>query len=69
MNFSGIHCHIGTNIRDLSRFEAMSQNIAKLAETILVKYNQTLDWIDFGGGLAGISPRLDDTQIEPYSPF
>ncbi|AXA34612.1 rhizoferrin biosystnesis N-citrylornithine decarboxylase FslC [Francisella adeliensis] len=69
LNFSGIHCHIGTNIRDLSRFEAMSQNIAKLAETILVKYNQTLDWIDFGGGLAGISPRLDDTQIEPYHPF
>ena len=69
LNFSGIHCHIGTNIRDLTRFEAMSKNIAKLAETILVRYNQALDWIDFGGGLAGISPKLDDVQMKPYSPF
>lgn len=69
LKFSGIHCHIGTNIRDLSRFESMSKNIAKLAEAIFTKYDQILDWIDLGGGLAGISPKLDDTQIEPYSPF
>lgn len=69
LKFCGIHCHIGTNIRDLSRFESMSQNIAKLVEAILTKYDQTLDWIDFGGGLAGISPKLDDPKIEPYSPF
>ncbi|MFT4693991.1 MAG: diaminopimelate decarboxylase [Francisella sp.] len=69
LKLCGIHCHIGTNIRDLSRFESMSQNIAKLAEAILIKYDQTLDWIDFGGGLAGISPKLDDPQTKPYFPF
>ncbi|AIT09514.1 diaminopimelate decarboxylase [Candidatus Francisella endociliophora] len=69
LKLSGIHCHIGTNIRDLSRFNAMSTNIAKLAEAILIKYGQTLDWIDLGGGLAGTSPKLDDNKSAPYSPY
>ncbi|AEE27055.1 rhizoferrin biosystnesis N-citrylornithine decarboxylase FslC [Francisella hispaniensis] len=69
IQLAGLHCHIGTNIRDISRFAAMAKNIAGLAERILTKYKLTLDWIDLGGGLAGISPTLKDKQLHPYRPF
>ncbi|ACD30190.1 rhizoferrin biosystnesis N-citrylornithine decarboxylase FslC [Francisella tularensis] len=69
IQLAGLHCHIGTNIRDISRFTAMAKNIAELAETILTKYKLTLEWIDLGGGLAGISPTLSDKRLQPYNPF
>ncbi|MDE4942690.1 diaminopimelate decarboxylase, partial [Francisella tularensis subsp. holarctica] len=63
IQLAGLHCHIGTNIRDISRLTAMAKNIAELAETILTKYKLTREWIDLGGGLAGISPTLSDKRL------
>ena len=68
LRFAGIHCHIGTNIRALSRFRRMSRNIAALAELVYQRYGRYLDWIDVGGGLAGVSPRWEEDRILPYPP-
>ncbi|MDE4988404.1 diaminopimelate decarboxylase, partial [Francisella tularensis subsp. holarctica] len=54
---------------DISRFTAMAKNIAELAETILTQYKLTIEWIDLGGGLAGISPTLRDKRLQTYNPF
>lgn len=31
IQLAGLHCHIGTDIRDISRFAAITKNIARLA--------------------------------------
>lgn len=64
----GLHSHIGTNIRDLSRFEDLGDTLAKFVELLIQKYSIKLKWIDFGGGLAGKNPRWEEDVEEHNLP-
>ena len=44
----------------------MAERLAKLSEDMLRHHQVKLKWIDVGGGLAGISPRIDEQQIVPH---
>lgn len=66
VSLGGIHTHIGTNIRDLEQFSRMSASLANLAEKLLQQHDIELKWLDLGGGLAGISPRIDELQHYPH---
>ncbi|PHS70306.1 MAG: diaminopimelate decarboxylase [Methylophaga sp.] len=67
VTLKGLHSHIGTNIRDLTRFHHLANSLAE-ARILAREYNNDeLDWIDVGGGLAGISPRWEDPQHDPYA--
>lgn len=66
LNLAGLHAHIGTNIRDLAQFAALGRNLAAFATELLLQFNLQLEWLDVGGGLAGISPRIDEQQIGPH---
>ena len=57
---SGLHAQLGTNIRDLSHFHRLGQLLADFAIHLKSEYGKELDWIDVGGGLAGVSPRMED---------
>ena len=66
LNLVGLHAHIGTNIRDIGQFALLAKRLATLSEDMLRYHQVTLKWIDVGGGLAGISPRIDEQQIVPH---
>jgi diaminopimelate decarboxylase len=52
----GLHAHVGTNLRDVGRFERLGAQLADLARAL----GRPLRWIDAGGGLAGANPRWDE---------
>jgi diaminopimelate decarboxylase len=60
LSLSGVHAHIGTNIRDISQYELLATQLSEFAWRLNSNHAITLDWIDVGGGLAGISPRRDE---------
>lgn len=62
---SGLHAQTGTNIRDLVRFHRVGQCLADFAIELKLAYGIELDWIDVGGGLAGISPVVGDPCVGP----
>ncbi len=57
----GIHCHIGSQILELSPFEEAFYKISKLCEELL-NLGIELKYIDLGGGL-GIKYRPEDKEI------
>ena len=63
LKLGGLHAHIGTNIRDLELFAILGKNMAQLALELKNKYDINLDWIDFGGGVAGINPTKIENKI------
>lgn len=63
----GLHAHIGTNIRDLTKFENFATVYAEFAEVVRNQFGVCMDWIDVGGGLAGISPRVEEEKSQPHS--
>lgn len=67
LHLAGVHCHLGTNIRELERFRQMGTRLADVVVQLRDKLAVELQWIDIGGGLAGISPRWDEDRIDPYS--
>jgi len=66
---AGIHCHLGTNIRDLSRFAGLAQALGIAMEQVASVTDTSLQWLDVGGGLGGISPRWDEEGRTPFSPM
>lgn len=58
----GIHVHIGTAIRDVKTFyQAADQLQNALKEW---PFEWAIQWLDLGGGLAGISPKWEQAEIE-----
>jgi diaminopimelate decarboxylase len=66
LQFAGIHTHIGTNIRDIQIFSQLSQRLNQFTLELKQHLNIELQWIDVGGGLAGISPRIDEHRLLPH---
>lgn len=66
LSLAGLHIQIGTNIRDLAQFEAASDCLRQFADELYDCYGIELQWIDLGGGLAGISPSIDETAVEVH---
>ena len=66
LELAGLHSHIGTNVRDLNKFRQFATAYAEFAEAVRDRYGVELVWIDVGGGLAGIAPRVDEALLEPH---
>lgn len=66
LKLAGLHTHIGTNIRELHHFSQLGQYLNEFATALKKKFHIELDWIDVGGGLAGISPYIKENRIEPH---
>lgn len=66
LKLTGLHTHIGTNIRDLTHFTKLAQYLNHFAFHLRNHFQIELDWIDVGGGLAGISPYLKENRTEPH---
>ncbi|MGZ4930766.1 MAG: diaminopimelate decarboxylase [Halobacteriota archaeon] len=60
----GIHCHIGSQILELSPFAEMTTKMMELVATLKTKLNLELDFIDVGSGLGipytGSAPTPND---------
>jgi len=54
LELGGLQSHLGTNVRDLTRFRRQSEELATLANEIRARWSTELQWINVGGGLAGI---------------
>ena len=65
LKLNGIHAQIGTDIRDLSLFQRLSENLNAFAIYLKQTYALELLWIDVGGGLAGINPRSEEQRMTP----
>lgn len=52
LRLSGIHCHLGSQIRDLSAYAQAIDALLLFAESVLRETGVTLDIVDVGGGLA-----------------
>lgn len=66
LRLGGIHAHIGTNIRDMTRFSELGNDLGQFAACLHNATGQWLDWIDVGGGLAGISPTNDEVEVAAW---
>jgi len=62
LTFGGIHAHIGTNVRQLQRFEQLGKDLCKFATLMRGHFGFDLSWINVGGGLPGISPTNDEAE-------
>ncbi len=63
LRLAGVHAHIGTNVRNLRRFTRLGQVLNEFARTVYQRFGIVMDWINVGGGLAGISPCWSETDI------
>ncbi|MCS7301425.1 MAG: diaminopimelate decarboxylase [Fimbriimonadales bacterium] len=52
LQLQGFHCHIGSQITDLSAFEAAAQAMVQFAATVRQRYGYTAATLNLGGGLA-----------------
>ncbi len=66
LKLGGLHAHIGTNIRRIERFRRFANTYCQFVEDVSAEYGIELEWIDAGGGLAGIAPLVSETQDEPF---
>lgn len=66
IKLTGLHSHIGTNIRDLNQFKQFSTYLCKIAFFLKNHFNLELAWLDVGGGLSSISPYRHETEIEVH---
>lgn len=67
LNLAGIQIQTGTNIRDMAHFQKASTSIARFVESVRDGYGIELKYLDLGGGLAGISPTIEETDIEVHN--
>ena len=67
LNLGGLHAHIGTNVRDIERFRQFAETYARFANGLREKYKLEMQWIDVGGGLAGISPLASESRLGPHA--
>ncbi len=66
LQLCGLHSHIGTNVRELEAFHNFASEYAKFADRVRDKFALEMQWIDVGGGLAGIAPLLTECQMHPH---
>lgn len=66
LKLAGLHTHIGTNIRDIQIFSQLSKRLSQFALDLKQHFDIELQWLDVGGGLAGISPRIDENRFLPH---
>lgn len=66
LSLAGLHLQISTNIRDLRHFSEASGQLAIFAQYLKMQHKIELEWIDVGGGLAGITPTVDEQNIEVH---
>jgi diaminopimelate decarboxylase len=66
LQLAGLHIHIGTNIRDIAIFQNMSIKLNEFAGILKQQFAVELQWLDVGGGLAGISPRIEENRMTPH---
>ncbi len=66
IKLGGVHVHLGTNIRDLSRFAVMAERISCFARWLQRERGHELTWIDVGGGLSAIAPEIREGTMEPF---
>jgi diaminopimelate decarboxylase len=52
LRLSGIHCHLGSQIRDLDTYVSAVDALADFAEAVRASTSITFDIVDVGGGLA-----------------
>ena len=62
----GYHAHLGTNIRNLMVFEKFSRKLAQFVEYQVEAWQLKLEWIDVGGGLAGIAPLVSENRFTAH---
>ena len=65
LNLAGLHVHIGTNVRCLDQFRRMATCLAGFANRVQHRFDIQLEWIDVGGGLAGIAPLVTENRFDP----
>jgi len=66
LRLAGLHMQISTNIRDIRLLSEASGQMAAFAQFIKEQYQLELEWLDLGGGLAGITPTVDEKNIEQH---
>ncbi len=66
LELGGLHAHIGTNVRALDRFQRFAKTYSDFVEWATAEHGIELDWIDLGGGLAGIAPLVSENRFEPF---
>lgn len=64
LNFKGIHCHIGSQIKDIERYEETAIQMMKFVATIQQKLNCEIEVLDVGGGF-GIE-YADSKETLPF---
>jgi diaminopimelate decarboxylase len=62
LKLAGLHSHIGTNIRDMNRFVKLGNEMCEFVKFLYDVHQITLEWIDFGGGLAGSNPLWSESE-------
>ncbi|MFH1403767.1 MAG: diaminopimelate decarboxylase [Candidatus Altiarchaeota archaeon] len=66
LEVSGIHCHVGSNVKDMSGFKEAAVKMMEFAARINKELGVELDFIDLGGGL-GV--RYNDEEVVSVAEF
>jgi diaminopimelate decarboxylase len=65
---AGFHCHIGSQISDLSAFAATAQAMVEFAQGVRQRYGYVAPLLNIGGGLAvRYTPEDQPPSIEDYA--
>ena len=64
LNLAGIHCHIGSQIFEVSRFELAAKRLVAVLVAFRDKYSKELDELNLGGGY-GIAYTKNESAISP----
>ena len=64
LNLAGIHCHIGSQIFEVSGFELAAQRLVAVLVAFSDKYSKELAELNIGGGY-GIAYTKDESAISP----
>ena len=52
LRLAGLHCHLGTFIKDVGAYKQAAGKIAAFANELRAELGVVLDWVDLGGGFA-----------------
>src|SRR4029077_14408557 len=64
LRFAGLHCHIGSQISDLTSFATEVEALLSFARTLHARCGATCEVIDVGGGL-GLGGAADGDALTP----
>ena len=64
----GIHSQGGTNVSDMEVFRRQGRGMAAFAQVLRERLGHELEWINVGGGLAGIAPEMGASIQSPHLP-